>query len=170
MKKSELHQLIKEEIIKVLYESFYKADDMIKTAETETGKKIKIPNSVKQASKDIKKYGFISKIDSDVLLLLYYNFLNGQKTNDVVMKYIIDRYGSGYFYSSYSPLIINAQYIAVQVIKGIQDKINNKEHHEGAYGETKEYFKNFGLDYSHNRTFDWAVKNVEEWLNKKGIK
>lgn len=135
--------------------------------------KLPFPKEVLATSKKLEAYGLAddNQLTRAHLWLIFNDnlWLNMEKFGEHVKKF----YGSDFystFSSGYDHMSIHAKYYAAQVISTIEDKVANGEEVDPAYYETKEYFNSFGLKYDRNRTFDSAVKHVEDWLKKNNIK
>lgn len=155
-----------------LYEQFinerYITKRDIEGWEKDNGK-LPFPADVLAASKKVASYGLA---DDDQLTRahLWLSFNDGLWTNmEKFGAHVRKFYGSDFyntFSNGYDRLYMQAKYYAAEVISHIEDKIANEEEVEPAYYEMKEYFKSFGMNYNRNRTFDSAVKHVEDWMKK----
>jgi len=155
-----------------LFESFinerYVNANDVKGWEKDNGK-LPFPAEVLAASKKVAEYGF-AKDDELTRAHLWIAFNDGNWSNmDKFGPNVKKFYGSDFydaFSGGYDNLYMKAKYYATEVISFIEDKIANKEEIEPAYYEMKNYFNSFGMNYNRNRTFDAAVKHVEEWMKK----
>jgi len=172
MKKTELRQMIKEEILKEIGD-FYGSTgekaikDAIEQVENETRKTLKIPHQVVKDIKWMKKLGYTKGGLRDTLLH-YYNSLGDNKYKVNTGNVVFDKLRGDKLYSlfqgAYNALLLESDYIASKIIAHLIDKKNNDEEIEDSYSETKEYFKSFGKDHKSNRVFDWSEKKVREWM------
>lgn len=155
-----------------LYEQFinerYITKRDIEGWEKDNGK-LPFPAEVLAASKKVASYGLADddQLTRAHLWILFNenNWLNMEKFGAHVKKF----YGSDFysaFSSGYDNLYMQAKYYAAEVISHIEDKLANEEEVEPAYYEMKNYFNSFGMNYNRSRTFDSAVKHVEEWMKK----
>ena len=147
-------------------ERYVNAND-VKGWEKDNGK-LPFPAEVLAASKKVAEYGFAK--DDELTRAHLWIIFNGNWTGmEKFGAHVKKFYGSDFydvFNGGYDNLYMQAKYYAAEVISFIEDKIANKEEVEPAYYEMKNYFNSAGMNYNRSRTFDAAVKHVEEWMKK----
>lgn len=131
--------------------------------------KLPFPAEVLAATKKMAEYKLADDDQLTRAHIWYSMYPGGWIEMEKFGAHVKKFYGSDFysaFTSGYANLIMKAKHYAAEVISHIEDKIANEEEVEPAYYEMKNYFNSFGMNYNRNRTFDWAVKHVEEWMKK----
>lgn len=134
--------------------------------------KLPFPPEVLATAKKMAEYG-LADDNLETRAHVWYNMHPGgwvemEKFGANVKKF----YGSDFYtaFTGYTTMFMKSKAYAASIISGIEDKAANGEAVEPGYYETKEFFKNNSIDYRRSRVFDAAVKYVDEWIKKSGIK
>lgn len=145
--------------------------------------KIKWPSWVTKTRKEIVKAGLMDKVyDNDRFNMTIwmnsfgkdiFNINADSKKREKTFGKVGSKFINAYYndiYGGYSSIFWNAANIALELSKGIEDKVNNEEEVEPAYYIAKEYFNNFEIETNRSRLFDSTVKKLEEWMKENKVK
>lgn len=134
--------------------------------------KLPFPSEVLAITKKMAEYG-LADDNLETRAHVWYNMHPGgwadmEKFGANVKKF----YGSDFYsaFTGYTTMFMKAKAHAASIISVIEDKAANREPVEPGYYETKEWFNSHGIDTKRSRVFDAAVKYVDEWIKKSGIK
>lgn len=169
--KSELKEIIREEFKKLNNESVYMTPSSLdKTMKDLRLNKIPIPSKGEQILKGMVKDKFIDRL-TNVERLVYLVQSMGDRvykfrTEKKPIAMLIDKLWNEI---SSETVSFNGKIAAYSVAMDIRDRMRNKEELDTPYEMLKEYFKNFGMEYSGSRIFDTAYKSLTDWMKRNKI-
>lgn len=132
--------------------------------------KIPISSKGERILKGMVKEKFLDKVTNADRLIYFYQSLGdarfGYGIKGKPLSPLVDRFSNDLMSDS---IFFDGKMIAYQVAMIIKDMKANGEEIDSPYDMVKEYFKNFGMNYSRNRVFDSAIHNLEEWMKRNKI-
>ena len=132
--------------------------------------KIPISSQGERVLKGMVKEKFLDKVTNKERLIYFVESLGKEKfgygTKGKPLSKLVGRFWNDI---TSDGIFFGGEMAAYQVAMNIKDMKANGEEIDSPYEMMKEYFKNFGMDYSRSRVFNSAIRNLEEWMKRNRI-
>jgi len=132
--------------------------------------KIPISSQGEKILKGMVKEKFLDNVTNKERLVYFVESLGKEKfgygSKGKPLSPLVDRFWNDI---TTEAIFFGGKMAAYSVAMNIKDMKRNGEEMDSPYEMLKEYFKNFGMDYSRSRVFDSATRNLEEWMKRNKI-
>ena len=129
--------------------------------------KIPISSQGEKILKGMVKEKFLDSVTNKDRLIYFVESLGKEKfgygSKGKPLSPLVDRFWNDI---TTEAIFFGGKMAAYSVAMSIKDMKRNGEEMDSPYEMLKEYFKNFGMDYSRSRVFDSATRNLDEWMKR----